>query len=167
MITTQHPHDSTTTPDHAPPIREYLTPRLIPPRITTRNSWHTDASPMQGKPRRAAGRVYARTRSERVVSRNARGSRIQIRRPRISRVRYDQCRNSVYREHAFTRAPRLTTQHHPSATRPYSRNHDTLPAPDRQPARDNLTFLVTHCTEFQHALAFEMRAAVVAGVASC
>ena len=75
--------------------------------------------------------------------------------------------DSMDRDHTFSRAPRPEIRHHLSPTRPDSRNRDTHPTPDHHHARDNLTFLVSHCAEFQHALAFEMRAAVVAGVASC
>jgi hypothetical protein len=47
MITIRNPRRSTTARDHAPPIRDYLTSHRFPPRITTRNLWHTDASSMQ------------------------------------------------------------------------------------------------------------------------
>ena len=75
--------------------------------------------------------------------------------------------DSMDHDHAFSRAPRPETRHHLSPTRQPSRNRDTHPTPDLHLARDNLTFLVTHRAKFQHALAFEMRASVIAGVASC
>jgi hypothetical protein len=75
--------------------------------------------------------------------------------------------DSADRDHTFTRAPRPETRHPLSSTRPDSRNDHTHPNPDHHHARDNLTFLISHCAEFQHALAFEMPEVVVAGWASC
>ena len=47
MTTTQHRPDATTAPDDTSPTRYSLTHHRIPPRDTTRNLWHTDASSMQ------------------------------------------------------------------------------------------------------------------------
>jgi hypothetical protein len=65
------------------------------------------------------------------------------------------------------RAPRLATRDHCSSTRADARNKDIDPDADLRRAANNLTVLVLDCTKFQHALAFKMLRAVVAGVASC
>jgi hypothetical protein len=65
------------------------------------------------------------------------------------------------------RAPRLATRDHFSSTRADAHNKDIDPDADRHRADNNRAVLVSHCTKFQHALAFEMLDAVVAGVASC
>ena len=76
--------------------------------------------------------------------------------------------DSTDRDHTFSprsptrnpTSPLINTPDHPATATP-------TPPPIITVAHDNLPFLVSHCAEFQHALAFEMRAAVVAGVASC
>lgn len=71
------------------------------------------------------------------------------------------------RDRTLTRASRPEIRQHFSSTRFDAHSKSYHPDADRHDARVNLTALNFDCTEFQHALAFEMRDAVVAGVASC
>jgi len=65
------------------------------------------------------------------------------------------------------RDPRLSNRDLLSSTRVDARNNNIHPDANDHDAGDNRMFLVLDCTKFQHALAFEMRAAVAAVVASC
>jgi len=75
--------------------------------------------------------------------------------------------DSTDRAHTRKRAPRLATRDHFSSTRADPRNKNIDPDADRHRADNNLAVLASHCTKFQHALAFEMRRPFVAWLASC
>ena len=75
--------------------------------------------------------------------------------------------SSTDRDHTCTRTVLPTTRYHCSSTHFDPRYNDTHPGSHLRHDRHTLTLLLTHFAKFQHALAFEMRVAVVAGVASC
>jgi hypothetical protein len=70
-------------------------------------------------------------------------------------------------DHTVPRAPRTATRHHCPSTCSDSYDHDNHPEADHRNPRHKPTLLTSDPTEFRHALAFGMRRAVVAGVASC
>ena len=75
--------------------------------------------------------------------------------------------SSTDRDHKCTRTVLPTTRYHCSSTHFDPRYNDTHPGSHLRHDRHTLTLPIPHFAKFQHALAFEMREAVVANGASC
>jgi len=75
--------------------------------------------------------------------------------------------DSKARVFPFTNAWRPALRNRCSSTQAAACNKYNYPDANNHDPDDNRTFSVLDCTKFQHALAFRMRRAAVAGVASC